>query len=118
MFLHTHLGFGGKISVGCSSRHKRPQHLKSCVGDTDPSGQNWSDILCRDDMSPTCRRHFRLSHQMRRWRRAGEDLILCLDANENIYLGKLGRELTNLQGLGMKEVVGEFTTRRLGATYF
>jgi hypothetical protein len=27
----------GKISVGYS-RHKRPRHLKSCVGDTDPSG--------------------------------------------------------------------------------
>ena len=50
----------GKISVGCS-RHKRPRHLKSCVRDTDPSGQNWSDILCRDDMSPTCWQHFRLS---------------------------------------------------------
>ncbi len=48
----------GKISVRCS-QHKRPRHLKSCVGNTDPSGQNWSDILCRDDMSPTCRRHFR-----------------------------------------------------------
>ncbi len=48
----------GKISVGCS-RHKRPRHLKSCVGNTDPSGQNWSNILCWDDMSPTCRQHFR-----------------------------------------------------------
>ncbi len=52
----------GKISVGCS-RHKRPRHLKSCVGDTDSSGQSWSDILCRDDMSPTCRRHFWLSRK-------------------------------------------------------
>jgi hypothetical protein len=49
----------GKISVGCS-QHKRPRHLKSCVGDTDPSGQNWSNILCRDDMSPTCQQHFQL----------------------------------------------------------
>ncbi len=49
----------GKNSVGCS-RHKRPRHLKSCVGDTDPSGQNLIDILCRDDMSPTCWQHFRL----------------------------------------------------------
>ncbi len=30
----------------------------------------------------------------------------------------MGRELTDLHGLGMKEVVGEFTTKRLGATYF
>ena len=30
----------------------------------------------------------------------------------------MGRELTDLHGLGIKEVVGEFTTKRLGATYF
>jgi hypothetical protein len=55
---------------------------------------------------------------MRQWRWAGERLILCLDANKNIYLGKLGRELMDLHGLGMKEVMGEFTTRQLGTTYF
>ncbi len=37
---------------------------------------------------------------------------------ENIYRGELGRRLTELDGLGMKEVVGEFTARQLGATYF
>jgi hypothetical protein len=45
-------------------------------------------------------------------------LILCLDANKNIYRGELGRRLTDLDGLGMKEVVGEFTGRQLRATYF
>jgi hypothetical protein len=40
------------------------------------------------------------------------------DANENIYRGELGRQLTELNSLGMKEVVGEFTARQLGATYF
>jgi hypothetical protein len=54
---------------------------------------------------------------MRQWRWAGE-LILCLDANENIYLGKLGRELTDLHNLGMKKVMGDHTTRQLRATYF
>ncbi len=42
----------GKISVGCR-RHKRPRHLKSCVGDTDPSGQNRSNILYVADMLAT-----------------------------------------------------------------
>jgi hypothetical protein len=55
---------------------------------------------------------------MKQWRKDGERLILCLDANENIYRGELGRQLTELDGLGMKAVVGEFTTRQLGATYF
>jgi hypothetical protein len=34
-----------------------------------------------------------------------------LDANENIYLGEMGWELTDLHGLGMKKVVREFTTK-------
>ena len=55
---------------------------------------------------------------MKKWRTDGKQLILCLDANENIYQGELGRRLTELDGLGMKEVVGEFTARQLGATYF
>jgi len=55
---------------------------------------------------------------MKQWRKDGERLILCLDANENIYRGELGRRLTELNGLGMKEVVGEFTAWPLGATYF
>jgi hypothetical protein len=41
-----------------------------------------------------------------------------MGANENIYRGKLGQQLTELRGLGMKEVVGDFTTKQLGATYF
>jgi len=37
------------VNVG-SSRHKLPQHLQCRVGDTDPSGQNWSNMSCRADM--------------------------------------------------------------------
>ena len=55
---------------------------------------------------------------MKQWWKDGEHLILCLDANENIYRGELGWQLTELDGLGMKEVVGEFTARQLGATNF
>jgi len=55
---------------------------------------------------------------MKQWRKDGERLILCLDANENIYQGELGWQLTELNGLSMKEVAGEFTARPLGATYF
>ncbi len=74
--------------------------------------------MLRDDTSPRTRFQEDLLQQMRRWRQAGERLILCLDANENIYLGEMGWKLTDLHGLGMKEVVGEFTTKRLGAMYF
>ncbi len=44
--------------------------------------------------------------------------MLCLDANENIYRAELGRPLMDPHGLGMKEVVGDFTGRQLGATFF
>jgi hypothetical protein len=59
-----------------------------------------------------------LLQQMNQWRAAGKRLVLCLDANENIYRAKLGWQLTDLHGLGMKEVVGEFLVRQLGATFF
>ncbi|KAL3806180.1 hypothetical protein ACHAXA_008049 [Cyclostephanos tholiformis] len=59
-----------------------------------------------------------LLRRMKQWRTDGKRLILCLDANENIYRGELGRQLTEMDGLGMKEVVGDFTARQLGATYF
>jgi hypothetical protein len=71
-----------------------------------------------DDTCPRLRFREDLLHKMKQWCRKGEQLILCLDANENIYRGELGQKLTDLHGLGMKDVVGEFTARKLGATYF
>jgi hypothetical protein len=41
-----------------------------------------------------------------------------MDANKNIYRGILGQQLIRLHGLGMKTVVGDFTSKQLGATYF
>jgi hypothetical protein len=55
---------------------------------------------------------------MKQWREIGKRLVLCLDANENIYRAALGWQLTDFHGLGMTEVVGDFTGRRLGATFF
>ena len=45
-------------------------------------------------------------------------MVVCLDANENIYNKSLGKTLTCMDGLAMKEVVGTFTGTKLGATYF
>jgi hypothetical protein len=72
----------------------------------------------KDDTCPCTRFREDLLCQMTQWRKEGKHLILCLDANENIYRGKLGRGLTKLDGLGMREVVGEFTAWQLGATHF
>jgi hypothetical protein len=41
-----------------------------------------------------------------------------MGANKNIYWGKSGQQLMELHGLGMKEAVGDFPTKQLGATYF
>jgi hypothetical protein len=55
---------------------------------------------------------------MKQWQAAGKPLVLCLDVNENIYRAELGQQLTDLHGLGMQEVVGNFTGKRLGVTFF
>jgi hypothetical protein len=71
-----------------------------------------------DDTCPRLQFREDLLRKMKQWRRKGEQLILCLDANKNIYRGELGQELMDLHGLGMKDIVREFTARKLGATYF
>ncbi len=45
-------------------------------------------------------------------------MIVCLDANEDIYKKSLGKSLTDIDKLAMKEVVGEFTGTLVGATFF
>jgi hypothetical protein len=55
---------------------------------------------------------------LREWRAAGDRLIVCLDANENIYTQALGKMFTNSEGLGMVEAVGKYTRKKIGPTYF
>jgi hypothetical protein len=59
-----------------------------------------------------------LLQQLGRWREQGDKLIVCLDANEDIYKKAIGKALTLVDGLAMKEVVGEFTGKKIGPTYF
>ena len=56
--------------------------------------------------------------QLQQWCKDGDQLVVCLDANEDIYKKSLGKSLTDIDGLAMKEVVGEFTQIPVGATYF
>jgi hypothetical protein len=44
-----------------TSQHKQVPTSQFCIGNMDPSDLNWSDILCWDNMLPTCRQHFQLS---------------------------------------------------------
>ncbi len=55
---------------------------------------------------------------LRRWKSAGDRLIDCLDANQQIYKKELGRLLMCSKGLGLTEVLGAFTGMPLGATFF
>jgi exonuclease III len=59
-----------------------------------------------------------LISQLKRWREEGDKLIVCLDANENVYKKAIGKALTSVDGLAMKEVVGDFTGTPIGPTYF
>jgi hypothetical protein len=69
----------------------------------------------------TCpRKRFRddLIKQLTQWREEGDRLVVCLDANEDIYRKELGKKLTAADGLNLTEVVGDFTGSKIGATYF
>ena len=41
-----------------------------------------------------------------------------MDANEDIYKKSLGKSITAIYGLNMNEVVGIFTGKNIGTTFF
>jgi hypothetical protein len=55
--------------------------------------------------------------KLRKWWAKSNHLIICLNANEDIYKKSIGKALTSADGLSMKEVVGEFTGKKIGPTY-
>ena len=57
-------------------------------------------------------------HQLDQWQEKGDQLIVCMDANEDIYQKLIGESLTKRDGLNMVEVVGKFTGKQLGPTFF
>jgi hypothetical protein len=56
--------------------------------------------------------------QLTKWHEEGNCLIVCLNANEHIYKKSIGKALTDIDGLAMREVVGGFTRQPVGPTYF
>jgi hypothetical protein len=71
------------------------------------------DLTC-----PQKRFHDNLTGQLEKWRTEGDRLIVCMDANEDIYQKSFGKSLTRTDGLNMSEVVGDFTGKRIGPTFF
>ncbi len=61
-----------------------------------------------------------LNNTIKTWRLEGRRLIVCLDANEHVYTGSIGKSLTltDKNGLDMVEAVSTTTGKRLSATYF
>ena len=58
-----------------------------------------------------------LINMLTKWREQGDRLVVCLDANEDIYKKSIGKTLTSPEGLNMKEVVGDHTGKRIGPTF-
>jgi exonuclease III len=72
----------------------------------------------RDLTCPRTRFREDLVALLTKWRLEGDRLVVCLDANEDIYKKSIGKALTESEGLNMSEVLGTFTGEKLGATYF
>jgi hypothetical protein len=101
------------------------------IGGYNPCGNNKPDsdmvyqqhrcffITQQRDM--TCPwKHFRedIISQLKKWWANNNHLIVCLDANEDIYMKSLGKALRIDNGLSKKEVVGEFTGKKVGPKFF
>ena len=66
------------------------------------------------------RKRFRedLVKQLKTWQLLGDMLIVCMDVNDDIYKGSIGRALKSEAGLDMEETVEHFTGKKIGATFF
>ena len=71
-----------------------------------------------DDTCPRKRFLQDLLALLKGWREQGDRIIVCMDANEHIYQKSIGKALMDVDGLRMREVVGEFTGQKIGPTYF
>ena len=68
----------------------------------------------KDQTCPRKLLHDHLIRQLQDWRKEGDRIILCMDANEYIYKKSLGKSITAKDGLNMNEVVGTFTRNKIG----
>ena len=88
---------------------------------TKSSYQQHRRYFIRKEKDRTCpRTRFRqdLIRQLLQQRKEDDRLVLCLDANGNIYKKKLDKDLVRTSELEMVEVVGNFTGQKVGPTFF
>ena len=72
----------------------------------------------KDRTCPRTRFNKDLLAQLRKWREQGDRLIVCMDVNEDIYRKSIGKALTMSEDLQMIEAVGNYTGKKIGATFF
>ncbi len=112
----TFKGYRGGMQVICGYN---PYYNKSPESSTTYQQHRRFLITQKKDLTcPQTKFKADLVSQLQQWREEGDRLIVCLDPNEDIYKKSLGKSLTNINGLAMKEVVGEFTGTLVGATFF
>jgi hypothetical protein len=82
--------------------------------------QHWQFFITqrRDLTCPRTKFMEDLVVHLTRWWKDGDQLIVCLDVNKHIYKKSIGKALTDIEGLAMKEVVGQFTHTPIGSTFF
>ena len=71
----------------------------------------------KDRTCPRKRFQDDLIRQLVQWRKQGKRLIVCMDANEDIYKNSIGKALVGNKDLCMGEAVGDFIGKKLGATF-
>ncbi len=99
----TFKGDKGRTRVICGYNPCYNKSLKSST-----TYQQHRRFLITQKKDLTCpRTKFKadLVSQLQQWREEGDRLIVCLDANKDIYKKSLGKSLTNIDGLAMKEVI-------------
>ena len=72
----------------------------------------------KDRTCPRTRFKNDLLAQLRTWREQGDQLIVCMDVNKDIYRKSIGKSLTMSEDLQMIEAVGNYTGKEIGAAFF
>ena len=72
----------------------------------------------KDRTCPRKRMHNDLIRQLQDWKEEGYWIILSIDSNKDSYKKSLGKSIAAREGLNMKEVVGTFTGKKTGETFF
>ena len=71
----------------------------------------------KDCTCPRTRFKHDLLAQLKKWRGQRDRLIVCMDVNEDIYRKSIVKSLTMSEDLQMIEAVGNYTGKKIGATF-